>query len=150
MSETKEQIGKQVNKVAADLDALSRNLIEIQYQIADITIPTGNGLDSNDIDLIKAQMARYRKALMESINQGKENEKSLAELNTRLAELTGELFANTESIESFKQEITSIEQNVEDVTISLNAELLATQDNLNATLNQVRIVILRLISPSFK
>ena len=138
MSETKEQIGKQVNKVAADLDALSRNLIEIQYQIADITIPTGNGLDSNDIDLIKAQMARYRKALMESINQGKENEKSLAELNTRLAELTGELFANTESIESFKQEITSIEQNVEDVTISLNAELLATQDNLNATLNQVR------------
>ena len=150
MSETKEQIGKQVNKVAADLDALSRNLIEIQYQIADITIPTGNGLDSNDIDLIKAQMARYRKALMESINQGKENEKLLAELNTRLAELTGELFANTESIESFKQEITSIEQNVEDVTTSLNAELLATQDNLNATLNQVRIVILRLISPSFK
>ena len=146
MSETKEQIGKQVNKVAADLDALSRNLIEIQYQIADITIPTGNGLDSNDIDLIKAQMARYRKALMESINQGKENEKSLAELNTRLTEFTGELFANTESIESFKQEITSIEQNVEDVTISLNAELLATQDNLNATLNQVKIVVL----PSFK
>ena len=141
MSETKEQIGKQVSKVAADLDALSRNLIEIQYQIADITVPSGSGLDSNDIDLIKAQMARYRKALMESINQGKENEKSLAELNTRLAEFSGELFANTESIESFKHGITSIEQNVEDMTVSLNAELLATQDNLNATLIQERVII---------
>ena len=137
MAKTKEKLVEDVNKVASDLDDLSRSLIEIQYQIADITIPAGSGLDSSDIDIIKAQLARYRKALMESINTGKANGNIIKETQNQLGVISRELDEHTGSIESVKDELSSISEEISDVTISLNADLLLTQELLNSTINQV-------------
>ena len=56
IEEANQELRNQISKVSGDVEAVSRDLVELQYQVADITIPSRTGLDGSEIDMIKVSI----------------------------------------------------------------------------------------------
>ena len=87
--------------------------------------------------LFQAQLKRYRTALMDAIKQGGSNVDEIQRITEKINSMDSNLLENNGQILQMGEQLSSLTGDLEDATIALNAEMIAIQENVNSTLNQL-------------
>ena len=87
--------------------------------------------------LFQAQLKRYRTALMDAIKQGGTNMDEIKRITEKINSIDNNLLENNGKILQMGEQLSSLTEDLEDSTIALNTEVIAIQENLNSTINQL-------------
>ena len=74
---------------------------------------------------------------MDAIKQGGSNVDEIQRITEKINSMDSNLLENNGQILQMGEQLSSLTGDLEDATIALNTEMIAIQENLNSTLNQL-------------
>lgn len=74
---------------------------------------------------------------MDAIKQGGSNLDEIQRISEKITSMDNNLLENNGQILQMSDQLSTLTGDLEDATIALNTELIAVQENLNSTLNQL-------------
>ena len=74
---------------------------------------------------------------MDAIKQGGTNSDEIQRISEKITSMDNNLLENNGQILQISEQLSSVTGDLEDATIALNTEMIAIQENMNSTLNQL-------------